>query len=82
MPSQQTFVFPDPGPELEAIKTELTSIRSLLEKVVMTPRPEWMSVKDYAKHMSKTPRTIQNWIEEGKVETKMVGGVKMVRLDT
>lgn len=80
--SQQTVVIADPTEDLKHIQAQLDGLKAMLEKVIITPKPEWLSVKDYALHMCKTIRTVDRWIEEGKVETKMVGNVKMVRNET
>jgi DNA-directed RNA polymerase specialized sigma24 family protein len=80
--TQQSIILPDHSADLKRIQEQLDGLQSMLQKVIITPKPEWVTVKEYAKHMSKTIRTINSWIEDGKVETKMVGGVKMVRVET
>jgi DNA-directed RNA polymerase specialized sigma24 family protein len=78
--SHQTVVLTDPTADLKRIQEQLDSLQAMLEKVIMTPKPEWLTVREYAKHMSRTVRTVEQWIAAGKVETKMVGTVKMVRV--
>jgi len=78
--TQQTIIFPDHSADLKRIQEQLDGLQSMLQKVILTPKPEWLSVKDYARHMSRTIRTIDTWIVDGKVEIRMVGGVKMVRV--
>lgn len=80
MTSQQTFVIPDPTPELQEIKAELAAIKELLEKVVLTPKPEWLPVKEYATLINRTQQTVMRMVEAGKLETKHIGNVRMIKV--
>ena len=65
---------------LDALRVEIEKLHKRLDAVQMAPRPEWVTITDYAAHVNRTKRTVRNWINEGSVETKREGGVTLVRL--
>lgn len=66
---------------LDALRVEIARLHKRLDAVQMAPRPEWITVGDYAEHVGRTKRTVRNWINEGSVETKREGGVTLVRIN-
>lgn len=66
---------------LDALRVEIARLHKRLDAVQMAPRPEWVTVTDYAAHVKRTKRTVRNWINEGSVDTKREGGVTLVRLN-
>lgn len=75
----QTLIAIDPA-ALQRVLDELGVIRRALEGVSMTPRPEWLTVADYAAFIGKSARTVKRMVDEGKVETKHVGHVRLIRV--
>jgi hypothetical protein len=80
MSNQQTLVIHDPSPELFEILRILKDLQAKLNAVTMVPKPEWVTMADYAKHIGKSSRTIKRWIEAGQVEAKKVGQTWMIKL--
>lgn len=76
----QTIIVQDHSADLAAIRQELAAVRSMLEGAVITPRPEWMTVADYAALIGKSARTVKRMIADGKVETKHAGHVRLIRV--
>lgn len=66
---------------LESLRSEIHRLHKRLDAVQMTPRPEWLTVGEFADHVGRTKRTVRNWINEGSVETKREGGVTLVRVN-
>lgn len=65
--------------DFAAIMRELADIKQQLRMVQMQPRPEWVTVAEYAKMVGVTPRTVRNWIASGQLETYQHGSKTMVR---
>ncbi len=65
---------------LDEIKAELAALRRDLQRVQMQPRPQWVTVKEYALQAGRTPRTVQGWIKAGKIESRREGGRLMVKV--
>ena len=65
---------------LTGIQQELAALRALLERVEMTPKPNWLPVTAYAKQVGKSEKTIRNWVRDGRVESRRDGTVLMIRL--
>lgn len=66
---------------LNELLCEVRAIRSRLDAVEMQPRPEWLTVADYAAHVGKTASTVTRWIDAGLVESRHEGKTRMVRLN-
>lgn len=64
---------------LDALRDELARLHKRLDQVEMQPRPEWITAEQFAKQVGKSLRTVKRWTDEGKIETKRVGAVLMVR---
>lgn len=75
----RTLIAIDPT-ELQALRDELAALRRAIESVSMSPRPQWVTVAEYAKMRGKTPKTVRNWINAGQIETKREGSVTLVRV--
>jgi len=41
---------------------------------------EWLTLDDMAAEIGKSARTVYRWVEEGKLEVKDEGGIKLFRL--
>ncbi|MGQ0566626.1 MAG: hypothetical protein ACT4OK_16370 [Gemmobacter sp.] len=80
MSLRQTFVIPDYSADIQRLRQDLEEVKALLQKAVITPRPEWPNVPDYAAYIGKTVRTENRMIAEGRVEVKHFGGVRMIRV--
>lgn len=65
---------------LEGLTREVKRLHQRLDAIEMQPKPEWVTVPEYAEMVGRTTRTIRNWIDSGKVETKRDGEVTLVRL--
>lgn len=78
MTAQQMIAI-DPD-ALEGLTREVQRLHQRLDAVEMQPKPEWITVAQYADRVGRTKRTIRNWINEGRIETKMDGAVTMVRV--
>lgn len=77
--TQQTLIVVDPD-ALQSLRDEIASLRRSIESVNMQPKPEWLPVNDYAKYIGKSRKTVMRRIAEGSVETKHIGGVRMVKV--
>ena len=64
---------------LESLRQELARLHKRLDQFEMQPKPEWIPADQFAKQVGKSLRTIKRWTNEGKIETKRVGAVLMVR---
>lgn len=42
--------------------------------------PVWLSVPDYAGHVNRSVRTVQRYIEKGRLETREICGQVQVRV--
>jgi hypothetical protein len=76
----QTIIVQDHSADLAAIRAELATVRRMLESVTLQPRPAWMNVRDYAAHIGKSPRTVTRMIDAGKLATKHIAGIRMVKV--
>lgn len=69
----------DPG-KLDTILDEIQRMHRRLDLVEMERRPYWLPLAAYAEHVGRTPRTVRNWIDAGKVDTKREGSVVFVKV--
>lgn len=76
---QRTLFIHDPE-DLAAIHAKLDFIIAELAKVQMSPQGEWVTVAEYAKIANVTPRTVRNWIDQGRLDTHQHGSKTMVRI--
>ncbi|MEP1613481.1 MAG: hypothetical protein ABJL72_16365 [Roseobacter sp.] len=65
-------------PQADRILQEIKRLHERLDAVEMTPRSEWITVKEYAESVGRTVQTINNWIRDGSIETRREGRVRMV----
>lgn len=79
MTAQQLIAI-DPD-ALEEIMDQLTRLHTRLDRVEMRPKPEWLTINDYAEYVEREPRTVRNWINAGTVQTKKDGRRTMVRIN-
>lgn len=66
---------------LANLTKEVERLHKRLDAVQMQPQPEWLTVKEYADLVGRHPRTIARYCEAGKLETKDMAGVRMVRVN-
>lgn len=76
----QTFTIPDHSVELKAIREELSSLRQLVQKAVIVPKPEWMTLKEYAAYIDKSTTTVRRLVLSGQVESKRLGKTLMIKV--
>lgn len=69
------------GNEIKELRDMISEISRKLDTVIMQPRPEWMTVAEYAQVSNVTSRTVRNWIDQGQLETYQHGSKTMVRLN-
>ena len=79
MPAQPLIAV-DPS-ALEALLEKVDRLHKRLDQVEMTPRPEWVTVDEFATLIGKHRRTVLRRIADGSVETKTIGGERMVRVN-
>ena len=65
--------------DIAAIRAMVEAMQRKLDAVVMQPRPEWVTVHEYAQLAGVTPRTVRNWITAGELKTYRHGSKVMVR---
>ena len=65
---------------LQPLHAEMAAIRARLDAVAMTPQPDWMNVKDYARRIGKSPQSVKRYVAAGELETKRACGVLMIRV--
>ena len=66
--------------EVASVKSDLQRLCAALEAVQVKREPEWMLVKDYATKCKVTPRTVNRWIDEGKLKARGSGRAREVKL--
>lgn len=75
---QQTIIAIEKA-DLDGILRELADLKSRLDKVILTPKPEWVSVREYAASIGRSERTVQRYIDQGRLVTKEECGVTLVK---
>lgn len=66
--------------DLDGIKQELQRLHQRLDAVQMAPRPEWLTVKQYAQLINKSERTVTRMINDGKLHTDTTGDVLLIHV--
>lgn len=64
---------------MQSLIAEVQSLRRAIDRVQMTPRPEWVTVQAYAEMTGRTTKTVREWVREGKVDSRRDGTVLMIR---
>jgi hypothetical protein len=64
----------------DRILRELAALHDKLDRLDVKPKPEWLSINDYAQHIGCHRKTVIRRIEAGRIEAKHVGGVRMVKV--
>lgn len=78
MTRQQILIATDDA-RIAALEAKLDAILRQLQAVQMAPRPEWLTVAEYAAQTGRSTKTVRNWVREGKVETRRDGTVLMIK---
>lgn len=76
----QTLIAVDPS-ALDRVTQELRRLHQRLDAFEMQPRPEWVTVAEYAEKVGRTKRTVRNWIDAGMIDTKTEGKLRLVRVN-
>lgn len=76
--NQMTIVQTD---QLDAVMEELKRLHRRLDAVEMTPKPEWVTVNEYASLKNVSRRTVIRKIEAGKVDAQDIDGYRMIRVN-
>ncbi len=63
--------------QIAAMGQQIAALREVIERRTLAPIPEWVTVKDYAKLIGVTPRTVTRNLRA--LETKEVCGVTLIR---
>lgn len=64
---------------LDALRNDIERLHARLDAVAMTPLPEWVTVDQMAEMIGRSRRTVIRRIEAGEIETRHIGGERMVR---
>lgn len=67
---------------LESLLARLDAIDAKLDAVQMQPAPEWLTVKEYAKHVGRDVSTVRRYVASGKLETREECGATMIRVQS
>ena len=65
---------------IEAMESRIERLCAALEAVQVQREPEGLKVNDYAKRFEITPRTVNRWIDEGKLKARGAGRAREVKL--
>ena len=65
---------------LDAVLVRLERLENMLQGVTIQPKPEWVSVRDYAKQLNRCQKTVTRMIERGEMEARGSGHSRMVRV--
>lgn len=65
--------------ELVALREEVAALRRSIEAVQMAPRPDWLSLDEYAAQVGRTSKTVRAWVRDGRLDTKREGSRLMIR---
>jgi excisionase family DNA binding protein len=76
--NQMTIVQAD---QLDMMMEELKRLHRRLDAVELTPKPEWLTVIEYAKLIGKGERTVIRMIQSGKLEIKHTGGIRLIHVN-
>lgn len=76
----QTLIAVDPD-ALEAVARELKRINDRLDAVEMQPRPDWLTVPQYAEMIGRSKDTVNRRIRAGRLAVKDMGGTRMVKVN-
>ena len=75
----QTLIAIDAA-RLDRLERRIEELSASLRGATVTPRPEWMSVRAAAEHLSVSPDTIRRRIVSGELEAKGNGKMRRVRI--
>ena len=78
--TKHTVVLVDPD-ALADLNRQLELIRQRLEVMEAQPRPEWVTIPQYAEMIGRSASTVKRRIRQGKLDVKDESGTRMVRLN-
>lgn len=73
-----TMIAVDPA-LIERLATEVAALRAEIRGATIKPRDEWESIETFAARVGRTVQTVRLWVRQGKVESKRIGGVLLIR---
>lgn len=73
-----TLIAVDPS-VIEGLRAEVAALRNEIRGATIKPRDEWEPIKDHATRVGVQPQTVRAWIRAGKIDSKKIGGVTLVR---
>ncbi len=56
------------------LEAQLARLVTAIESAQVRPKPAWLSVKDYARLLGVTERTVRRHIKDGRLEARRIGG--------
>lgn len=68
-----------PTADLDRLFGEIRELRTIIEGATIAPRPEWLTVAEFAEMIGKSTRTVKRRIDSGELETRNIAGTTMVR---
>ena len=74
----QMLIAVDSG-QIAALTREVEALRRSIEAVRMEPRPDWITLAEYAERVGRSPRTVRAWIAAGRIDSRRDGNALMVR---
>lgn len=67
--------------DLEKLKRDImVELRAELQRVTITPEPEWLPAKEAAKRLGCTTRTILNRANRGEIQARGAGHMRRFRI--
>ena len=66
--------------DIEHLNRRLDEVLAKLDRVTVTPAPEWISLAAAADHYGVTVRTIRSRIDRGETEARGSGRGRQVRI--
>jgi len=65
---------------IERVLDRLAELERKLDQFEIKPRPEWISVAEYARLKNVSPRTVKRRIEAGQLEARGSGKLREIHL--
>lgn len=78
--TKHTVVLVDPD-ALADIQQQLKRMNERLAVMEAQPRPEWVTIPQYAEMIGRSVDTVNRRIRQGKHDVKREGGTRMVRVN-
>lgn len=79
MPDRDVVYVAIDGARIEKLERQLNRIEAALKLLLKPKRQDWITVQECAKLVSRTEATVSRWVREGRIQSKFVGGRRLVR---